>query len=88
MKVEFRSSFVRDLKRVRDQSVKRRVKPTIEHTEEVDTLRKVNGVRKLSISGNYYRVRIGDYRLGLLLREKTVVFIRRLPRRDIYHYFP
>ena len=88
MKVEFRSSFARDLKRIRDQSVKRRIKATMEQIEEVDTLRKVSGVRKLSISGNYYRIRIGDYRLGLLLKEDTVVFIRCLPRRDIYHYFP
>ena len=75
MKVEFRSSFARDRKRIRDQSAKRRIKATIEQIEEVDSLRKVSGVRKLNVSGDYYRIRIGDYRLGLLLKEDIVVFI-------------
>ena len=62
-----------DLKRLRGQSVKRRVRAAIEQIEKVDTLRKISGVRKLSVSGNYYRIRIGDYRLGLLLKEDTVI---------------
>ena len=88
MKVEFRNSFARDLRRLRDKSVKERVKATIQQIEEVDDLKEVSNVRKLSGSGNYYRVRIGGYRLGLLLNQDTVVFVRCLPRRDIYRYFP
>ena len=60
----------------------------MQQIEEVDDLREVSNVRKLSGSGNYYRVRIGGYRLGLLLNQDTVVFVRCLPRRDIYQYFP
>ena len=88
MKVEFRSSFARDPRPLRDKSVKERVKATIQQIEEVDDLREISNVRKLSGSGNYYRVRIGGYRLGLLLKQDTVVFVRCLPRRDIYQYFP
>ena len=88
MKVEFRNSFTKDLRRIRDKSVKGRIKAVIEQIEETDDLKEVSNVRKLSGGVNYYRVRIGDYRLGLLLNQNTVVFIRCLPRRDIYRYFP
>ena len=88
MKVEFRNSFIRDLRRVRDKSVKDRVNAEIQRIEEVDDLKKVSNVRKLSGSGNYYRVRIGEYRLGVLLNQDTAIFVRCLPRRDINRYFP
>jgi len=60
LKVEFRNSFTRDLRRLRDKSVKERIKATIERIEEADDLKEVSNVRKLSGGGNYYQVRIGD----------------------------
>ncbi|NPA92437.1 MAG: type II toxin-antitoxin system RelE/ParE family toxin, partial [Chloroflexi bacterium] len=37
---------------------------------------------------SFYRIRLGDYRLGLEIEGDTVVFVRFLHRRDIYRYFP
>ncbi len=39
-------------------------------------------------SRNYYRIRIGDYRAGIIVEGLTVEFIRFLHRKDIYKYFP
>ncbi len=39
-------------------------------------------------SEDYYRIRLGDYRLGLRIEEGTVSFIRCLHRKDVYKYFP
>jgi mRNA interferase RelE/StbE len=39
-------------------------------------------------SANFYRVRIGDYRMGVIGEGDTVEFVRCLPRRDLYRYFP
>ncbi|MBP1468695.1 type II toxin-antitoxin system RelE/ParE family toxin [Candidatus Chloroploca sp. M-50] len=36
----------------------------------------------------YYRIRIGDYRLGLFVEDDTITVVRFLHRRDIYRYFP
>ena len=88
MKVEFRGSFAKDLRRIRDRSLKRRVKEVIESAEVADTLQEVSGIRKLRGGDQYYRIRIGDYRLGLILDEDTVIFVRFLHRKDIYRYFP
>jgi mRNA interferase RelE/StbE len=88
LNVEFKSSFARDLTRIKDGSLKRRVKEMIELVERVDTLQEIGGIRKLRGGDQYYRIRIGDYRLGLLLDEDTVIFVRFLHRKDIYRYFP
>ncbi len=88
MNVEFRSSFARDLRKIKEQSVKQQVRDAIEAVEGADSLAEVPDLKKLSVGGRYYRIRIGDYRIGLALESETVVFVRCLPRKDIYKYFP
>lgn len=34
------------------------------------------------------RLRIGDYRLGMIVEGEVVEIVRFLHRRDIYRYFP
>jgi mRNA interferase RelE/StbE len=88
LKTEFRGSFAKDLRRTRDQTLKRRVREIIELVERADTLQEIGGVRKLRGGDQYYRIRIGDYRLGLVLDNDTVIFVRFLHRKDVYRYFP
>ena len=88
MKVEFRSSFTRDLKKVSENKVRQRVRQAIEQVETADQLAEIAQLKKLSGEGSYYRIRIGDYRIGLKVEQETVIFVRCLPRRDIYRRFP
>ena len=88
MKIEFRKSFVKDLERVRAKALKERVKRVIESVERVQSLQGVRSIKKLGGGDRYYRIRIGDYRLGLLVEGDIVVFVRFLHRKDIYKYFP
>lgn len=88
MKAEFRRSFIKDLERVRDPSLKQRVRETIELIERAESPQEMGDVRKLRGSDRYYRIRIGNYRLGLIVEDDTVVFVRFLHRKDIYRHFP
>ena len=38
--------------------------------------------------GRYYRIRVGDRRLGLSIMDNIVVFVRCLNRSEIYKNFP
>ena len=60
----------------------------IEQIEQSTTLYDIPNVKHLTSDGSYYRIRIGDYRLGLIIEEDTVMVVRFLHRRDIYRYFP
>lgn len=38
---------------------------------------------------SYYRVRIGDYRVGFeILPDESILFILVAHRKEIYRYFP
>lgn len=88
MKVEFRSSFARDLRKVKDQDLKKKIQEIIEHVEQAQSLQEVTNVKKLRGSDRYYRIRIEDYRIGLIVERDYIIFVRFLHRKDIYKYFP
>ncbi len=88
MKTTFRASFQRDLKQIKDQRIRDRVRDAIVEVEAADELTKVRQVKKLSGAMNYYRIRVGDYRIGIILDGQAVDFVRCLPRRDLYRFFP
>ena len=88
MKVAFRQSFVRDLKKIKDKRVVEQVKQAIAQVEAADSVREVGGLAKLGGSSGYYRLRVGDYRIGIALEADEVEFVRCLHRREIYRYFP
>ena len=88
MKVDFRKSFLRDLKRVKEPEIRERLRETIYSVERAQSLQKIGDVRKLKYGDRFYRIRIGDYRLGLAREDDTLVFVRFLHRKDLYKYFP
>ena len=88
MKVEFRGSFAKDLKGVKDKSLLRRAKEVIEAIEKADSLDEVHNLKKLKGGGNYFRLKVGDYRVGIVLENDRIIFVRLLNRKDIYKYFP
>ncbi len=56
--------------------------------EAAPDARSISNLKKLSGGGPYYRIRIGDHRIGLTIEDDVVTFVRVLPRREIYRYFP
>ena len=88
MIVEFRQSFIRDLKRIRDRQLVDRIKEAIEQLEQADSLTNMVSVKPIQGHEHYFRIRVGDYRLGLFLEDDTAALVRFLHRKDIYRYFP
>ena len=46
MKVDFSSSFTRDLRRIRDRSIRERVDKVIEQIEKVDNFTETSNIKK------------------------------------------
>ena len=88
MKAVFRKSFQRDLKKIKDRAILEKVRQSIEEIEAATGLKDINEVKKLSSAGRFYRIRIGEYRIGLVVEASEVEFVRCLHRRKIYRYFP
>jgi mRNA interferase RelE/StbE len=90
VKTAFRKSFERDLKKLKNnRETLDRIRKAIEEVEEIAELQELSSAKKLSGgSGDFYRIRVGDYRIGFEMEGEVAVFVRCLHRRDIYRYFP
>lgn len=88
MRVEFRDSFAKDLKGIKDKVLLKRVKELIEAVDKAENLAHIPNLKKLKGHERYYRLRSGDYRLGIAVKDDTIIFVRFLNRKDIYKYFP
>jgi mRNA interferase RelE/StbE len=88
VKVDFRKSFEKDLGKIRDQDLLLQIKAVIESVENAESLLDVGNIKKLKADKSYYRIRVGEYRLGLTKEEGLITFVRVLHRREIYRYFP
>jgi mRNA interferase RelE/StbE len=88
VRVDFRKSFTRDLKKIRDNNLLQQVRAAIEEVEAAPNLNMISNLKQLKGEREYFRIKIGNYRIGLKLENDIFIFIRFLHRKDIYRYFP
>ena len=88
MKIEFKTTFSRDLKKIKDEALLARVAWVIGEFEIAESLDDISNLTKLAGYRHAYRIRIGEYRLGIHAADDTVEFVRFLHRKDIYRKFP
>lgn len=88
MKTAFEASFARDLKHIRDKQLLKRVQQVIEVTKEASTISDIVDLKKMQGHDTFYRIRLGDYRIGIEIVGDQVIFVRFLHRKDVYRYFP
>jgi len=89
MIIEFDKSFLKSLDKIKDSAVKKRIEQIILDFEKANSIVDIRNVKKLVGFKLYYRIRIGDYRLGIELKTSTIArFIVIAHRKDIYKIFP
>ena len=88
MRVVTRSSFGRDLRKVRDAKVRDKVEQFLDAACAAKALGELPHVLPMTDHEGYYRVRVGKYRIGLYLDGESLEIVRVLPRRDFYRVFP
>ncbi len=88
MDVLFEAAFAKDLKRIRDKNLRRRIQHIIAEVKLANNLGDVHNLRKMQGYDTFYRIRLGDYRIGVELVNTNLIFVRALHRKDIYRKFP
>lgn len=89
MKVGYLPRFVKDLKKLKKQPIYSEVKKlAFNMIPEYTDLSEISNLKKLKGENNTYRIRVGDYRIGLFIDEERIIFARVLHRKDIYKKFP
>jgi mRNA interferase RelE/StbE len=87
MEIKIDKSFQKDTRRIKDKNVLKRIANTIANVQRAKTLEEIKSINKIQGAQSMYRIRIGDYQLGIIVSDSKVEFIRCLHRKDIYKYF-
>ena len=89
MKTQYQPSFITDLKALKSASVFQSIKKMVfEHIPNYESLNQIAHLNKIKGANNTYRIRLGNYRIGIILDQDTIIFERVLHRKDIYRNFP
>ena len=88
MRVRYRPRFERELRRTRNPVTRRRVASAIEDVKAASTVSESPGIKRMTAGGNFYRIRVGGYRIGVEVQGDVVVLVRFGHRRDFYRRFP
>lgn len=72
MNVIFLENFSKDLDKLKDKKVRQAIKNAILKIENASSLEKVTGLKRLKGEKGAYRLRVGNYRIGLYIQGNTV----------------
>ncbi len=88
MQVSYNKKFLKDLASLPS---KQRIKVEQLVFKEIYAfkfLSEIHNLKKLTGYKLYYRIKVGDYRIGLKFDNQLLTFERALHRKDIYNLFP
>ena len=88
MKLDFKTSFRRDLRRIRDTDTQNRLRVVIGELEAASSISEIRGIVRIRAVGRHYRIRVGEYRMGISVDGNVLILARFLHRSDIYRFFP
>ena len=90
MNVNPTKSFLNDLKKITNPMAKAEIEQALLAVKKVLTIKDIPKLRKMRgyKKGIYYRIRVGDYRIGVTIENSVVTLYAVGLRKDIYRYFP
>lgn len=89
MNISVEKSFDNDVNKIKDQKVLSKLRDIIIQIDNSGSIGDIPQIRKLKGYDSFYRIKVGDYRIGLeKITTDSIALIRCLHRKDIYRYFP
>lgn len=88
MEIIFTKNFLKILEKTKNDLLLEKIKETIVNIENVTTVSDILNVKKMTGYQTYYRIKVGNYRIGFELLENTCKLLTVLHRKDIYKKFP
>lgn len=88
MKVIYLKSFLKDISKIKNPKTARIIEEVILSLKEAESLEELNNVKKLKGYSIAYRIKTGNYRMGIFKEDTHIEIARFLKREDIYKVFP
>ncbi len=88
MKVEYRKRFLKELSKI-PSPIRKEIETFIfVDYSSLKTILDTPKIERMKGYPDYFKVRLGSYRVGLKFEDDKLIFERVLHRKDIYRYFP
>jgi mRNA-degrading endonuclease RelE of RelBE toxin-antitoxin system len=89
LEVQYREAFLKDIKQLKSSTLYQRIYELAFTTlPEISTLQEIPNIKAMRGYTGRYRIRIGDYRVGIEVNGDVIEVMRVLHRREFYRYFP
>ena len=88
MIIIYKRSFEKDLLRIYDSVIFKKIEAAIRSVKSANRLLDIPNIKKITGHKFAYRIKIGEYRIGFYFVKDEIEFSRVLHRKDIYKYFP
>ena len=88
MELKFRKTFFKDFDKL-PNNIKKKVNILIfKKLISINSTKEIPNFKKMKGDKEFYRIRLGEYRIGIHFLNNELTFYRILHRKDIYKYFP
>jgi mRNA interferase RelE/StbE len=88
MKFKIERSFEKEFNKLHDKALSESILTAIENVSLAKNIEGIQNLKKLAGHKNAYRIRSGNYRIGVFIENNTVIFAAFDHRKDIYKRFP
>ena len=82
------NSYLKSIKKIKNADLLFNLRNTIENLEQAKSITTITGIKKLTSYSNCFRIKIEDYRIGLVIENNTATLVQFQHRKDIYKKFP
>ncbi len=88
MRVEYRKRFLKELAKIPVTTRERIEQFVFEECPNLDSIFESGKIEQMKGYPSHFKIRFGDYRVGLKIEDNVVNIERALHRKDIYRFFP
>ena len=85
----YKRTFLKDLAKLPSRYKEKIEKLVFDEIPNLENIFNFIDIKRMRGYRNYYRIRVGNYRIGCKIeKDKRVIFYRVKSRKDIYRVFP
>ncbi len=88
MNVSFYRKFEKSLDKLKDEKIRGQVAEAVRLVMTANSIQEITNLKKLKGYKTAYRIKLGEYRIGLIIENREVFFVDFAHRKDIYRRFP
>ena len=82
------NSYLKYIKKIKNSDLILNLQNTIDNIEKAESITEILNLKKLTGFTNYYRIKVENYRIGLIVNNNVATLVQFQHRKDIYKKFP